>query len=154
MTDPANSPSPSQVKAYLFVHIIMTTKGRQALLKRTPRKVLGAHLIKMGETSGISVLAADGHEDHLHVLVRLHAVQNLLQVVRQLQSGSADWLRGTQMVPADFSWEEGFMAYSVSPSALKQVQDFLDNQEQYHQGKSLDQELEGFEKAASGILKQ
>ena len=154
MTDPANSSSPSQVRAFLFVHLIMTTKGRQPLLKRTQRKVLCTHLLKMGESAGISVLSADGHEDHLHLLIRLHAVQNLLQVVRQLQAGSADWLRGTQTAPADFAWEEGFMAYSVSPSALKQVQDFLENQEQYHQGKSLDQELEGFEKAASGILKQ
>jgi putative transposase len=153
MTDPGTQPAPAQVRTFLFVHVIWSTKGRQPLLKRTLRKVLGAHMLKMSEAAGISVLAAEGHDDHLHLLVRLHAVQNLLQVVRQLQSGSADWLRGTQMAPADFAWEEGFMAYSVSPSALKQVQDFLDNQEQYHQGKTLEQELELFEKASQGILK-
>jgi putative transposase len=147
MTELAHPPSPSTIRTWLFVHVIWTTAGRKTLLKRTLRKVLCAHLLKMGEEGGISVMAADGAEDHVHVLLRLHAVQNLLQVVRQLQAGSADWLRGTQMAPADFSWEDGFMAYSVSPSTLKQVQDFLDNQEQYHATRTLDHELDVFEKA-------
>lgn len=143
-----------QLTTFLYVHVIWSVAGRQPSLKRTLRKVLCAQLVKMGEEGGITVMAADGHDDHVHVLLRLHAVQHLMGVVRQLQSGSADWLRGTRMVPEDFAWDEGFMAYSVSPSAVRQVEEYLGNQEQYHQAKSLDQELEVFEKAGASTPKK
>ena len=154
MTDQAATSPGSQVRTFLFAHVIWTVSGRRPLLKRTLRKVLCAQLVKMGEETGIGVMAADGHDDHVHVLLRLHAVQHLMGVVRQLQSGSMDWLRGTRMVPDDFAWDEGFMAYSVSPSAVKQVEEYLANQETYHQARGLDQELEVFGKAATSTPKK
>jgi len=154
MTEPGTISQGPQVRTFLYAHVIWSVSGRRPLLKRTLRKVLCAHLVKMGEEAGISVLAADGHDDHMHVLLRLHAVQHLMGVVRQLQSGSTDWLRGTRMVPDDFAWDEGFMAYSVSPSAVKQVEEYLAHQEQYHQAKGLDQELEVFEKAGTTAPKK
>ena len=143
-----------QLTTFLYVHVIWSVAGRRPLLKRTLRRVLCAHLVKMAEQLGISIISADGHDDHVHVLLRLHAVQHLMGVVRQLQAGTADWLRGTRMVPEDFAWDEGFMAYSVSPSAVKQVEEYLANQELYHQAKSLDQELEVFEKAGTAAPKK
>ncbi len=153
MTDRPPQPASLQVKTFLFIHVIWIIEGRRPLLKRSLLKVLAAHLLKIGEETSISIMSVDGAEDHLHILLRLHAVQNLLQVMRQLMSSSSDWLRTTQLVPADFNWQEGFMAYSVSPSAVKQVQDFLDNQEQYHRTRTLDIEWEVFEKAGTEIQK-
>ena len=71
-------------------------------------------------------------------------------MIRQLKAESADWLNATQLLPAGFEWEEEYAAYSVSPSAVKQVTDYLDRQEEYHKTKSLEAELEVFEKVQNG----
>jgi REP element-mobilizing transposase RayT len=136
-------------KTYLYAHVIWSTTGRGALLTRPVRIVLFAHLQKSAEEKGIRILQVNGAADHIHILLQLHPSQNLSQVVRQLKTDSADWLNTTQLLTAGFSWEDDFAAYSVSPSALKQVSDYIERQEEYHKTKTLDAELEVFEKVQS-----
>jgi hypothetical protein len=61
-----------------------------------------------------------------------------------LRSESTEWLNGTQLLKAEFSWSEETIAYSVSPGALQQVNAYLDRQEEYHLSKSFETEIEVF----------
>jgi putative transposase len=137
-------------KTYLYAHVIWGIKNKETRLGKTIRVVLYAHLQKTAEEKGIKIIQVGGAEDHIHVLLQLHPAQNLAQVIRQLKTESSDWLNTTQLLPHGFEWEEEYAAYSVSPSAVKQVQDFLDRQDEYHKTKSLEAELEVFEKIQNG----
>jgi REP element-mobilizing transposase RayT len=95
-------------------------------------------------------MAINGSTDHVHVLLHLHPAQNLAQVVRQLKAESAEWLNATQLIAAGMDWEDDYAAYSVSPSAVKQVSEYLERQDEYHKTKSLDAELEVFDKVHIG----
>jgi len=132
-------------KTFLFVHAIWAVAGKAAVLTKPVRSVLFAHLKKNAEEKGIRVLEVNGSDDHVHVLLSLHPAQNLTQVIRQIRSETSDWLNGTQLLPDQFTWEEDYMAYSVSPGALKQVMQYLDKQEEYHKSKSLQAELDVFD---------
>ena len=59
--------------------------------------------------------------------------QNLTQVTRSLRALSADWLNEAKLLTTEFAWEEEYFAYSVSPSGVQQVIDFIGKQEEYHQ---------------------
>ena len=76
-------------------------------------------------------------------------VQNLAQVTRTLRVLSADWLNEAKLLATEFAWEEEYFAYSVSPSGVKQVVDFIGKQEEYHQTKTLDHELERFKETTA-----
>ena len=132
-------------KTYLYVHAIWSVAENAAVLSKPVRVVLFAHLQKNAEEKGIHVLDVNGHVDHVHVLLQLHATQNLAQVLRQIKTETAEWLNATQLLPAAFQWEDEYLAYSVSPSAVKQVSDYLARQEEYHKTKSLEAELEVFD---------
>jgi putative transposase len=132
-------------KTYLYVHAIWSVAENAAILSKPVRLVLFAHLQKNAEEKGIKVLDVNGHADHVHILVQLHPTQNLSQVIRQIKTETAEWLNATQLLPAGFQWAEEYVAYSVSPSAVKQVSDYLARQEEYHKTKSLEAELEVFE---------
>jgi REP element-mobilizing transposase RayT len=101
---------------------------------------------KGSEEKGIKILAVQGVEDHIHVLVQLHPAQNLTQVVKTLKYDSALWINETQLVEGNFEWQPEYAAYTVSPSGIKQVIDFINNQEAYHKTKTLESELAVFEK--------
>ncbi len=129
---------------YLFVHVLWSVYQREALLSKPVRKVLFAHMQKDGEERGLKIVAVNGVEDHIHCLIQLMPSQNLVQVVKSIKSGSSRWLNENKFLVTAFEWEEGYAAYSVSPSGLKQVIDFIGRQEEYHKSKTLESELEVF----------
>jgi len=133
-------------KAYLFVHIIWSVYNRKALLGKPIRHVLFAHMQKNAEENGIKILAVNGVEDHMHCLVQLHPTQNLSVVIKAIKNESFHWLNENKLLQENFEWEEGYAAYSVSPTAVKQVMDYIHKQQEHHKTKTLDSELEMFEK--------
>lgn len=137
-------------KIHLYIHVLWAVRGRLEILTRPIRTVLFAHLQKSAEEKGVRVIAVNGGTDHVHVLVQLHPAQNIAQVVRQLKAESAEWLNATQLISERMEWEEEYAAYSISPSAVKQVVDYLDRQEEYHKTKNLDAELDVFSKVHVG----
>ena len=131
---------------YLFVHVIWTVSQREALLSRPVRRVLFVHMKKEGEEKGLRILEINGGEDHVHCLLQLMPSQNLAQVVKSVKASSSAWMNENRLLNVPFAWEEGYAAYSVSPSGMKQQREFLERQEEYHKGKTLDHELEIFER--------
>ncbi|MHA4845856.1 IS200/IS605 family transposase [Flavitalea antarctica] len=136
----------SHTRTFLFVHVIWTTLNRAPILKRPVRMVLFPFLQKTSEEKGIRVISIQGVEDHLHVLLQLNPAQNLSQVVRSLKHDAAGWLKDTNLLDSELEWQPEFAAYTVSPSGVKQVMDFIANQENYHKTKTLESELAVFDK--------
>jgi putative transposase len=130
----------------LYVHVIWCVRRREALLSKPVRRVLFAHMQKEGEERGVKIMIASGVEDHIHCLLQLLPSQNLSQVVRSIRAQAADWLNETRLIPSELAWEEDYFAYSVSPSGVKQVMDFIGKQEEYHQTKTLESELDIFDR--------
>ncbi len=136
----------SHTRSFLFVHVIWTTSERTSVLKKPVRTVLFAFLQKHSEEKGIRVLAINGVEDHIHVLLQLQPAQNLSQVVKSLKQDSADWIISTNLLGTEFTWQTHYAAYTVSPTGIKQVIEFIGNQETYHKTKNLESELSLFDK--------
>lgn len=133
-------------KVYLFIHVISCVKNKEPLLTKPVRTVLFAHIKKQAAESGINVLSVNGTEDHMHVVVQMMPTQNLAQVMKSIRTESADWINESKFIKNPFEWEEGFAALSVSPSSVKQVLDYIEKQEEHHKTKTLDSELEVFQK--------
>lgn len=136
------------MQVFLYVHVIWSTKGREQLLVRPIRFVFYAQLKKLGEEKGVKLLEVNGGADHIHLLLQLHPAQNLSQVMRILRVDSVDWLNGTQLLKGEFEWSDEMIAYSVSPGSLKPVADFIKNQEEYHQTRTFETEIEVFMKGS------
>lgn len=141
----------NQNRVYLFVHIIWSVQNSEPLLTKPIRTILFSHLQKRAGEKGINLLAVNGVEDHVHVLLQLHPAQNLSQVVKSLRTDAADWLNETKLIAHPFQWEDAYAALSVNPSTIKQVADFLGRQEEYHKTKTLESELEVFDKINTAI---
>jgi putative transposase len=133
-------------KVYLFVHVISCIKNKEALLTKPVRTVLFAHIKKHAEENGIKVITVNGAEDHVHLLLQMMPVQNLSQIMKTIRTESADWINESRFMKPWFEWEDDFAALSVSPSSLKQVIDFIEKQEEHHKTKTLESELEVFQK--------
>lgn len=134
----------SNSKLLLFIHVIWQVKNRDMLLTKPVRTVLFAHIKKYGEENGIRMLAVNGVEDHVHGLLQMHAAQNLAQIMKSIRTNAADWINEGKFLQGHFEWQDDYAAYTVSPSNVKQVIDYINKQEEHHKTKTLDSELEVF----------
>jgi REP element-mobilizing transposase RayT len=67
-----------------------------------------------------------GPGDHVHVLARLKATHTLADAVRQIKRGSSAWIH--QHGVRAFAWQDGYGAFTVSPSQVGKVQAYIANQ--------------------------
>ena len=118
-----------------FIHCVFSTKDRCALIPEARQAELIAYLggIALGE--GLSLIGAGGTANHIHLLFVLPATSTLADAVQKLKGSSSRWLgRG-------FSWQEGYGAFSVSPSQVAVVKKYIQNQEEHHRKRSFEEEF-------------
>ena len=131
---------------YLFVHAIWCVARREALLSKPVRRVLWGQMQKEAGEKGIKIVVVGGVDDHVHCLFQLMPAQNLVQVIRTVRALSADWVNENKLLAMTLEWEEGYAAYSVSPSGVQQVVEYIGKQEEIHRSKTLDGELQIFDR--------
>ncbi len=128
-------------KTYLFVHVIWSVKNRKPLLAKSIRIKLYEYMHQNAKAKDIQIFNLNGVEDHVHCLLQLHPTQNISAVVHLLKGGSAFWLNQNKLINKEFKWQDGYAAYSISPSMVKTVMNYIDKQEEHHRVKSLEDEL-------------
>lgn len=133
-------------RIYIFLHVIIEVEGRRPLLKPSLRAVYFSWLKKHALERGIRVLATGGGTDHVHFFLQLHPAQNLLQVVKWLKEESVHFVNESKLISETFAWNSDYRAFSVSPSNFTQTMDYISKQDEFHQLKSLEQELDIIDK--------
>jgi REP element-mobilizing transposase RayT len=80
-----------------------------------------------------------GVDDHVHILASLRPVHRIADVLRDLKKESSRWVH--EKFDRRFAWQEGYAAFSVSPSATDSVRNYIANQEIHHAKFSFIEEL-------------
>ncbi len=120
------------------VHIVFSTKERKALIPADQQKRLWAYLGGIAKNVGVTPMAIGGMPDHVHVLAALPADLAIARLVNALKSNSSKWMheRGAQ-----FGWQKGYAAFSVSTSNLSSVTEYIENQAEHHEKRDFKQEF-------------
>ena len=122
----------SQSFTNLLYHLIFSTKDRRPIitLEYQPRlyDYIGGIIRNFG---GIS-LGINGVDDHVHVLAKLRPDKALSDVLRVLKCNVSGWMHDVFPRLADFSWQRGYAAFTVSQSNLLQVQRYIAQQKEHH----------------------
>ena len=80
-----------------------------------------------------------GVDDHVHIMASLRPVHCVADVMRDLKKDSTNWVK--ENFDRHFGWQEGYAAFTVSPSATDAVRDYIANQEKHHGKHSFVDEL-------------
>jgi len=118
-----------------FVHCIFSTKDRRPTLPSDRMADLYSYFGGVARSEGLTLVAAGGTGNHVHLLFVLPAAISLATAVQKLKGSSSKWL-GER-----FSWQEGYGAFSVSPSQVAEVKKYIGNQESHHRKRSFEEEF-------------
>jgi putative transposase len=132
----------AQSLAQLYVHLVFSTKNRKPFLQHGPSsKRLHKFLAKTSNNLGSPCLEAGGVEDHVHLLCRLSKTESASGLIKELKRVSSAWVKSELSGLDDFYWQNGFGAFSVSPSHVEALQKYIINQEAHHRRESFQDEF-------------
>ena len=127
----------------LHYHVIFSTKDRRPVIRTDWRGRLHAFLGGTVTSCGGIPEKIGGIDDHVHMLIALRATHRLSDVMRQVKSCSSSWVH-TTIGKRVFAWQEGYGAFTVSPSRLARVREYIERQQEHHQKMSFKQEYGKF----------
>ncbi|HEY1169881.1 MAG TPA: IS200/IS605 family transposase [Verrucomicrobiae bacterium] len=121
-------------------HLIFATKNREPFITKEWRDKLHEYLGGTVRGLGGTPQGVGGVSDHVHLLVALKPTHCLSDFMRDLKKSSSLWVTDRSL-ERQFQWQEGYAAFTVSPTARESVQSYIANQEKHHQTKSFREEL-------------
>jgi len=129
-----------QSLANVLVHIIFSTKGRQPVLANTLRPELEAYLAGILGNLDCLAVRVGAMPDHVHSLCRLSRNLAIAKVVEEVKKGSSKWVKTKAAALRNFHWQNGYGAFSVSPSEAEAVAQYVANQEEHHRRVTFEEE--------------
>ena len=123
----------------LHYHLVFSTKERRPFINQEWRGRLHAFL--GGEVRTLNGVPTEigGVDDHVHLLIGLRATHCLADVLRDIKAGSSKWVHD-EIGLETFSWQEGYGAFTVSPTQIEGVRKYIQNQETHHEQKGFQEE--------------
>ena len=134
----------AQSLAKVLIHIIFSTKERRPWIHAEVREELHAYLVGAAKAIGSPTLLVNTMPDHAHVLLSLSRTLSISEVVEELKKGSSKWIRTKAESLRDFYWQGGYGAFSVSPSNVEQVREYIASQEAHHRKMTFQDEFREF----------
>ena len=88
------------------------------------------------------LIKAGGTSDHIHLLAELNATLPVATCVQRVKTSTSRWLKRRFKTLSKFAWQEGYAAFSVSPSQIPRVKAYIENQQEHHRKRSFKEELQ------------
>jgi REP element-mobilizing transposase RayT len=126
----------------IYVHLVFSTKDRRPFLRdKLFREQLHAYIAGICDNQGSPSLSVGGIEDHVHIPCRLSKTLDVASLVREMKRDSSKWIKAEKPRLAEFHWQSGYGAFSVSPSHVPQLKEYIANQEEHHRRESFQNEF-------------
>ena len=85
-----------------------------------------------------------GYTNHIHALFLLCKKLPLIKIVEEIKAHSSGWIKKKGKDYQNFYWQGGYGAFSVNPSEVDVVVEYIRNQKEHHHWKTFEEECRGF----------
>jgi putative transposase len=131
-----------QSLANVLLHVVFSTKNRAPFLQDPAfRQELNGYMVGTLQRIECPSLIVRTVEDHLHCLLQLSRTLSIAKLIEAMKVDSSAWIKRKSPDLADFYWQSGNGAFSVSQSNVEQVKSYIANQEEHHRRISFQDEL-------------
>ena len=126
----------------IYLHIVFSTKDRTGFLQDDQlRNDLHAYLGGICRNLKSPSIVVGGGEDHVHILCRLSKIGSVSDLIRELKRDSSKWIKQQDPKLHAFYWQKGYGAFSISPSHVDALVEYIKNQEEHHKKETFQEEL-------------
>ena len=116
----------------VILHIIFSTKDREPCLGLDVRPRMHAYLATVCRDLGAEVVRVGGVADHVHIVTMLPRTVSQARLIEEIKKVSSKWIKTLDARYRGFFWQRGYGAFSVSPSQIEAVLEYVDTQQEHH----------------------
>ena len=137
----------SNTYTQIHIHAVFAVQNRLSLISPKWKDRLYMYITGVVQKSGHKLIAINGTADHVHILFGMRPTQSLSELMKNIKGSSSKWINDERLVCGKFSWQEGYGAFSVSPTLIEKTVKYIRNQEEHHRVRLFREECMMFAKA-------
>lgn len=116
----------------IYVHLVFSTKHRNPLITNSIKEDLFSYIGGICKNLECNPIQVGGEKDHVHILCLLSKKIALMELIEKIKSNSSKWIKTKGSEFENFYWQSGYGAFSVNPSEIDIVTNYIENQEDHH----------------------
>src|SRR5881392_1815294 len=124
----------------VILYIIFSTKNCESWLDSTIRLRMHAYVATICRDLGGEEVCVDGVSDHVHIITTLPRTLSQAEMIEEVKKAFSKWIKVIECRYRGFFWQRGYAAFSVSPSQLKAVLQYVRMQEEHHRTRTFQEE--------------
>jgi REP element-mobilizing transposase RayT len=125
----------------LHYHFTFSTKNRQPWIAQKIEKDVWAYLGGILKKNKLKPIKIGGIEDHIHMLLGAPPTIAPAKIAQLVKGGSSAWIHEEFPELAEFAWQDGYGAFTVSKSAEPDVSLYVENQREHHRTRTFKEEF-------------
>lgn len=123
-----------------YIHLVFSTKYREPFIHEPIEAELYTYLGGMCKILECQPIKVGGYTDHVHILCMLSKKIALMKLLEEVKSHSSKWMKTKGNEYKNFYWQDGYGAFSVNPSDVDRVINYIANQRVHHSKKTFQDE--------------
>ena len=128
----------------LYIQRVFSTKQREPLLPQPLRGRLHPYLATVLNNLDSPALKTGGMRDRVHILFRTSKNYALADLLEAVKTTSSKWIKTQSAAVRAFHWQNGYGGFSLSPSEVEAVVEYIEHQEEHHRTVSFQDEYRKF----------
>ena len=128
----------------VYVHIVFSTKYREKTIDDLIKTSLFEYLGGICKGFECNPIRIGGHQDHIHILCQLSKKMTQVELLENVKKQSSKWIKTKDERYSNFYWQGGYGIFSVNPSEIDTVIEYIDQQEQHHSKRTFQEEFRAF----------
>jgi len=126
------------------VHLIFHVKNTGTHMRMDDLPRIFAYIGGIIKSLGGLPIEIGGMPDHVHILAGLPKTIALADFVRVIKADSSKWMKQLGADYDKFAWQEGYGAFSISPSLLEKTMQYIRGQAEHHRKRTFQEEYKLF----------
>mgnify|MGYP003814390445 FL=1 len=122
--------------------MIWSVKDRRSLIQDDLRAALHGYMAGILKHLESAAVIINSVPDHVHILNQLAKTIALCKVIEEVKKSSSKWMKAHGI--ADFAWQGGYGAFSVSQSNADSVREYIQNQAEHQKKLDFKEEFRRF----------
>ena len=128
----------------IYVHLAFHVKSTGITMREDDLEKVFSYLGGIIRGIGGAPIQIGGMPDHVHILSTLPKTLSLADFVRTIKADSSKWIKTLDDYYQPFAWQEGYGAFSVSPSQMKNTIRYIMRQPEHHKIRTFNEEYRLF----------
>jgi REP element-mobilizing transposase RayT len=135
-------PTMAQSLSKTYLHITFGTKNRHPFIDDAIQQELWTYLGGIYKALNCNPIRVGGYRDHIHICCLMSKTITQSQLVKSIKTESSKWMKTKGY--EKFYWQDGYSIFSVNPSEIDRVVDYIEGQREHHRHKTFQEELLAF----------